>query len=477
MEQYDLIVIGSGPAGEKAAIQAAQNHKRTAVIETRGVVGGVCVHTGTLPSKTLRETVLYLAGLKQRSVYGVVCTVKSDVTVGELMYRTRHVIQNELEVIHNKLMRHGITVLSGRGRLASAHEVEVVDASDGARPLSAEAIIIAAGSRPFRDPTVPFDDRLIFDSETILNLDRIPKSLVIVGGGIIGCEYACIFAHLGVAVTLIDSKPRLIPFLDHEISDALTHLMRKVGIKVILEDRKEALTAADNQVTIATRGGRTITAEKALFATGRVGNTVGMGLDRVGVPVDERGLIVVDENFHTGVEKIYAVGDIIGFPALASVSMDQGRLAARHAFGRSETRLNTLLPYGIYTIPEVSIVGETEAGLSGRGVPYETGTAHFYELARGQIAGDHDGLLKLIFCPHTHKLYGVHIIGQDAADLVHVGQAVISFNGTIDFFVDTVFNFPTMSEAYKVAALNGLANLHAADGSPRIGIDRKRKMS
>lgn len=466
MEQYDLIVIGSGPAGEKAAVQAAQNHKRTAVIETRGVVGGVCVHTGTLPSKTLRETVLYLAGLKQRSVYGVVCTVKSDVTVGELMYRTRHVIQNELEVIHNKLMRHGITVLSGRGRLASAHEVEVVDASDGARTLSAEAIIIAAGSRPHRDPTVPFDDRLIFDSETILNLDRIPKSLVIVGGGIIGCEYACIFAHLGVAVTLIDSKPRLIPFLDHEISDALTHLMRKVGIKVILEDRKEALTAADNQVTIITRGGRTITAEKALFATGRVGNTVGMGLDRVGVPVDERGLIVVDENFHTGVEKIYAVGDIIGFPALASVSMDQGRLAARHAFGRSEARLNTLLPYGIYTIPEVSIVGETEAGLSGRGVPYETGTAHFYELARGQIAGDHDGLLKLIFCPQTHKLYGVHIIGQDAADLVHVGQAVISFNGTIDFFVDTVFNFPTMSEAYKVAALNGLANLHTAEGRP-----------
>lgn len=465
MEQYDLIVVGSGPAGEKAAIQAAQYRKRTAVIEARGVVGGVCVHTGTLPSKTLRETVLYLAGLKQRSVYGVVCTVKNDVTVGELMYRTRHVIQNELEVIHNKLMRHGIAVLNGRGRLVSAHEVEVVESTGEGRTLSAEAVVIAAGSRPHHDPEVAFDDRLIFDAETILRLDRIPRSLVIVGGGIIGCEYACIFAHLGVAVTLIDSKPRLLPFLDHEVSDTLTHLMRKAGIKVILGDRKNALTAGDDRVTIITCGGRTITAEKALFATGRVGNTVGMGLETVGVPVDERGLIVVDENFHTGVEKIYAVGDIIGFPALASVSMDQGRLAVRHAFGRQEARLNALLPYGIYTIPEVSIVGETEAGLSGRGVPYETGTAHFYELARGQIAGDHDGLLKLIFCPHTHTLYGVHIIGQDAADLVHVGQTVISFGGAIDFFVDTVFNFPTMSEAYKVAALNGLANLRAGGGT------------
>jgi NAD(P) transhydrogenase len=464
VEQYDLIVIGSGPAGEKAAIQAAQYRKKTAVVETRGVVGGVCVHTGTLPSKTLRETVLYLAGLKQRSVYGVVCSVKNDVTVGELMYRTRHVIQNELEVIQNKLMLNGIVVLSGRGRLVSAHEVEVVDASGGARTISTEAIIIAAGSRPHHDPAVTFDDRLAFDSETILKLDRIPRSLIIVGGGIIGCEYACIFAHLGVAVTLIDSKPRLMPFLDHEISDTLTYLMRKTGIKVILEDRKETMETGDNQVTIMTTGGRQITADKALFATGRIGNTNGMGLESAGVKVDERGLIVVDENFHTGVEKVYAVGDIIGFPALASVSMDQGRLAARHAFDRQEARLNALLPFGIYTIPEVSIVGETEAGLSGRGIPYETGTAHFYELARGQIAGDHDGLLKLIFCPHTHKLYGVHIVGQDAADLVHVGQAVISFNGTIDFFVDTVFNFPTMSEAYKVAALNGMANLQSAGG-------------
>ncbi|MDD4050902.1 MAG: Si-specific NAD(P)(+) transhydrogenase [candidate division Zixibacteria bacterium] len=468
VEQYDLIVIGSGPAGEKAAIQAAQYRKKTAVIETRGVVGGVCVHTGTLPSKTLRETVLYLAGLKQRSVYGVVCSVKSDVTVGELMYRTRHVIQNELEVIQNKLMRNGIAVISGRGRLASAHEVEVAGDSGDVRTFSTEAIVIAAGSRPHRDPAITFDDRLVFDSETILKLDRIPRSMVIIGGGIIGCEYACIFGHLGVAVTLIDSKPRLMPFLDHEISDTLTHLMRKGGIKVILEDRKEAMKTGDDQVTITIKGGREIVADKALYATGRVGNTVGLGLEKAGVRVDERGLILVDENFHTGVEKVYAVGDIIGFPALASVSMDQGRLAARHAFGRQEVRLNALLPYGVYTIPEVSIVGETEESLSKRGIPYAAGTAHFYELARGQIAGDHDGLLKLIFCPHTHKLYGVHIVGQDAADLVHVGQAVISFNGTIDFFVDTVFNFPTMSEAYKVAALNGMANLQSTAGTADV---------
>jgi NAD(P) transhydrogenase len=339
-----------------------------------------------------------------------------------------------------------------------------VAGGDGVRTLSTEAIVIAAGSRPYRDPAVVFDDRLVFDSETILKLDRIPHSMVIIGGGIIGCEYACIFAHLGVAVTLIDSKPRLMPFLDYEISDTLTHLMRKAGIKVILEDRQEAMAADSDRVTITTRGGREIVADKALYATGRVGNTIGLGLEKAGVKVDERGLIMVDENFYTGVEKVYAVGDIIGFPALASVSMDQGRLAARHAFGRQEVRLNALLPYGVYTIPEVSIVGETEESLSRRGIPYAAGTAHFYELARGQIAGDHDGLLKLIFCPHTRKLYGVHIVGQDAADLVHVGQAVISFNGTIDFFADTVFNFPTMSEAYKVAALNGLANLQYVGG-------------
>ncbi len=459
MEKFDLVVIGSGPAGEKAAIQAAKFRKKVAVIEARGVVGGVCVHTGTLPSKTLRETVLYLAGLKQRSVYGVVCSLKSNVTVAELMYRTEHVIQKELEIIQNKLMRNGINVIGGQGRIASPTQVSVSDKEGVSRTFESEAIIISTGSRPYRPPGIDFEDPHIFDGESILGLDRIPKSMIIVGGGVIGCEWACIFANLGVKITLIDSRERLMPHLDEEISNTLTYLMRKSRMKVILGDKLEAMEVRDDLVHISSISGRKIVAEKILYATGRIGNTDSLGLAEIGIETNERQLIKVDENFHTGVGKIYAVGDVIGFPSLASVSQDQGRLATRHAFGHQTTRLNTLLPYGIFTIPEVSIVGETEESLTAKGLPYETGVARFYELARGQIAGDHDGMLKLIFCPHTKKLYGVHVIGERAADMIHIGQAVISFGGTIDYFIDTVFNFPTMSEAYKVAALNGLNSI------------------
>jgi len=459
MEKYGLIVIGSGPAGEKAAIQAAKLGKKVAIIESRGVVGGVCVHTGTLPSKTLRETVLYLSGLKQRSVYGVVCSLKSDVTVAELMYRTEHVIQKELEVIQNKLTRNGITVIGGRGRILSPTEVSLEDESGQIRSLQTEAIVIAAGSRPYRDPAIDFNGIHVFDSESILKLDRIPHSMIIIGGGVIGCEYACIFANLGVKVTVLEAKERLMPFLDHEISDSLTFLMRKNRTKVILGDQMDNMQIKNDEVCIATKAGRTLIAEKVLVAMGRIGNTANLGIDEIGIKTNKRGLIKVDENFYTGVPKIYAVGDIIGFPSLASVSMDQGRLAAQHAFGIKESRLNVLLPYGVYTIPEVSIVGYTEEELNEQGTVYATGIARFYEIARGQISNDHDGLLKLTFCPKTKKLFGVHIIGDRAADLVHIGQAVITFGGTIDYFVDTVFNFPTMSEAYKVAALDALSTI------------------
>jgi len=459
VDSYDLIVIGSGPAGEKAAVQAAKLRKNVAVIESRGVVGGVCVHTGTLPSKTLRETVLYISGLKQRSAYGVVCSLKNNVTVGELMYRTETVIQNELEIIQNKLSRNGINVIGGWGTIKSPNEIEVEVEGGDKIPIHTEAIVIATGSRPYRDPEVYFDDTHVFDGETILNLDRIPSSMIVVGGGVIGCEYACIFANLGVKITLIDSKDRLMPFLDYEISDTLTYLMRKNRMKVILGDRKEKIEIKDDKVFLTTQSGRRIAADKILFATGRVGNTGHLGIDNIGVQTTKRGLIKVDEHFHTGVGKVYAVGDVIGFPSLASVSQDQGRLATRHAFGEDITRLNALLPYGIYTIPEVSIVGETEESLSAKGMHYECGVARFYELARGQISGDHDGMLKLIFDPDTLKVMGVHVIGERAADMIHVGQAVISFGGTIEYFIDTVFNFPTMSEAYKVAALNGLNSM------------------
>lgn len=459
MESYDIIVIGSGPAGEKAAIQAAKLRKKVAVVESRGVVGGVCVHTGTLPSKTLRETVLYLAGIRQRSVYGVVCSLKSNVTISELMYRTEHVIQNELEVIQNKLTRNGITIIPGWGMVSGVNEVTVQNETGVHKTIKADVIVVATGSRPHRNPNLHFDDTYIFDGETILKLDQIPKSMIVVGGGVIGCEYACIFANLGVKVTLLEGKDRLMPYLDHEVSDTLTYLMRKNRTKVILGDKMDSLSIADAKVTLRTESGRKIVADKALFTMGRTGNTAGLGLEKLGVRIDKRGLIEVDENFHTGVGKIYAVGDVIGFPSLASVSMDQGRLATRHAFGYSQSKLNMLLPYGIYTIPEVSIVGETEESLTKKGIPYETGVARFYELARGQISGDHDGILKIIFCPMTKKLYGVHIIGEGAADLIHVGQAAISFDATLEYFIDTVFNFPTMSEAYKVAALNGLNSI------------------
>lgn len=459
MEKYDLVVIGSGPAGEKAAIQAAHYRKKVCVVESRGVVGGVCVHTGTMPSKTLRETVLYLSGMRQRTVYGVVCSIKSDVTVPELMYRTEHVIQNEIDVIQNNLMRNGITVVSGRGRLLTPHQVEVTDEMGSSRVLETDVIIIAAGSRPYRHPDITFDNTHVFDGETILKLDRIPRSMIIVGGGVIGCEYACIFAHLGVRVTVIESKQHLLPFLDREISETLTFLMRKNRIKVILGDHMQSLEKIEGEMHFSSKGGRKIIADKVLFALGRVGNTKTLGVDTLGIKTDKRGLIEVNEHFQTNVENVYAVGDIIGFPSLASVSMDQGRLASQHAFENKDMALNKLLPYGIYTIPEVSIVGETEESLTRQGIPYETGTARFYELARGQIAGDHDGELKLIFSPETKKLFGVHIIGEGATDLIHIGQAVMSFGGTIDYFIKTVFNFPTMSEAYKLAALNGLGSI------------------
>jgi NAD(P) transhydrogenase len=393
MEKFDMVVIGSGPAGEKAAI------------------------------------------------------------------RTEHVIQKELEVIQDKLFRNGISVLGGRGRIISPNQVEVEVEQGKGRTIETDVIVIATGSRPYREPSIEFDDTHIFDGETILKLDRIPQSMIIIGGGVIGSEYACIFAHLGVKVTMVESKERLMPFLDHEISDTLTYLMRKHRIKVIFDDKKESIEIKDNQVLLTTRSGRKLYAETLLVAMGRVGNTSNLGIEELGIKTNKRGLIRVDENFHTGAAKIYAVGDVIGFPSLASVSMDQGRLATRHAFGLQKAGLNALLPYGIYTIPEVSIVGATEESLNEQGLPFETGVARFYELARGQIAGDHDGVLKLIFDPDTKKLLGVHIIGERAADMIHVGQAVISFGGTIDYFVDTVFNFPTMSEAYKAAALNGLNSI------------------
>lgn len=459
-KEYDLIVIGSGPAGEKAAIEASKMRKTTAIIEKRSVQGGVCIHTGTIPSKTLRETVLYISGLRQRSVYGMMGGVKQNVSVRELMYRKGQVVQQELDVIQQNMARYRIEVIQGHGVITDSNTVVVSDADDNTRILKAQNIVISTGTKPYHPDHVEFDNHYIYDGESILELDTLPRSMTIVGGGVIGCEYASIFAHIGVKVTIVDRRESLLSFLDREIADNLLYLMRKYRINLVLGDGDRDIKVENNQVVLTTESGRKVLSDRLIYAAGRVGNTEGMGLETVGIEVDKRGIIKVDDRYRTSVANIYAVGDVIGFPSLASVSMDQGRLAAIHAFKKGDTScINNLLPFGIYTIPEVSMVGETEETLSKSGQDYEVGSARYFELARGQIINDHDGMLKLIFDPESRRILGVHIVGERATELIHIGQAVMTLGGTLDYFIETVLNYPTLSEAYKVAALDGFSRL------------------
>jgi NAD(P) transhydrogenase len=457
---FDVIVIGSGPAGEKAAIEASKMNKSAAIVERNSVQGGVCIHTGTIPSKTLRETAMYIAGLRQRTAYGLLGGVRADLSIRELMHRKDQVVLQELDVIQQNMSQHRISVIQGSGMVTGPHTVIVSHDGTSNRIVTAEAIIISTGTHSFHPPQVPFDNKFIYDAETVIDLDILPRTMTIVGGGVIGCEYASIFTHLGVKVTIIDPRKRLLSFLDHEIADALTYLMRKYGITLMLGDSAEAISVQGDQVVTVTKSNRRITSDRLLYAAGRTGNTEDLGLEALGIETDDRGQIKVDERYRTSVPSIYAVGDVIGFPSLASVSMDQGRLAAIHAFRKDDVScLNTLLPFGIYTIPEVSLVGETEESLTASGQEYEIGVARYYELARGQIINDHDGMLKLIFEPKSKRILGVHIIGERATELVHIGQAVMTHGGTMDYFVDTVFNYPTLAEAYKVAAMDGFARL------------------
>jgi len=459
-QKFDLVVIGSGPAGEKAAIEASKLHKTSAIVERKSVQGGVCIHTGTIPSKTLRETVVYLSGLRQRSAYGLMGAVKPDVSVKELMYRKGQVIQQELDVIQQNMARYGIKVIKGHGRVVDPNTVVVTDENNEPLTLKADVIVISTGTRPWHPPDIDFDDKFIYDGESILDLDILPRSMTIVGGGVIGCEYASIFAHIGVKVTIIDDRERLLSFLDHEVGDNLMFLMRKYRITLILGDGAANISVGDKQVVTTTKSGRRVVADKLLYTAGRTGNTDNLGLKELGVEIDDRGIVKVDDMYRTKVPNIYAVGDVIGFPSLASVSMDQGRLAAIHAFARNDTScINTLLPFGIWTIPEVSIVGESEETLSAAGQDYEIGICRFFELARGQIINDHDGMLKLIFDAKSRRVLGVHIVGERANELIHIGQAVMTLGGRLDYFMDTVFNYPTLTEAYKVAAMDGFARL------------------
>lgn len=461
---YDLLVIGSGPAGQRAAIQAAKLNKRVAVVERKTILGGVCINTGTIPSKTLREAVMHLSGYRERSLYGASYTVKQNITMSDLMYRTDHVIQHELDIVRHQLQRNRVELISAEASFVDKNTVRLKFVDErGWRDVTAGFIIIATGTRATKSDRIPFDGQRILISDDILHLDHLPRTLAVVGAGVIGLEYASIFAALGVRVTVIDKRRRLLPFVDEEIIDTLLyHLNQNRAILRLGEEVQTIEPVNDGngeRVRIHLASGKQITTEMALYSIGRTGATKLLSVDSVKLDSDERGLLKVNEHYQTNVPNIYAVGDVIGFPSLASTSMEQGRLAACHAFGVPTQHTPELFPYGIYTIPEISTVGRNEGELTEAGIPYEVGKAQYREIARGQIIGDQSGLLKLIFHLDTHELLGVHIIGDGASELVHIGQAVMAFKGSVEYFINNVFNYPTLAECYKTAAFDGINRL------------------
>jgi len=459
---YDLVVIGSGPAGEKGAAQAAYFGKRVCLVEKGRELGGACANTGTLPSKTLRETALYLSGLRQREIYGVeYMRSVQGVSVAEFMRHKEFVTNRERQRIKRNLERHQVDVLHGFACFVDAHKIHV-KAEAGERDVTAEVVLIATGSSPHRPKEVPFESPSVDDSDEILSLDSMPETLVVLGGGVIGSEYASVFAALGCKVTLVEGRDRLMGFLDFEISDRLTEAFRKLGIDVVLGQYAAKIEHIEGSRRLRTtlKDGRVIESDRLLSAAGRSSNVAGLELQAAGVETAERGKIKVNEHFQTTAPNVYAAGDVIGFPALASTSMEQGRVAMCHAFDfKYKTRVAETFPYGLYTIPEVSMVGATEEELKKQGVDYEVGRASYLDNARAQIVNDPHGLVKLLFDAKTKKLLGVHVLGERGTEFVHVGQAVMALGGTLDYFIDNVFNYPTLSEAYKYAAYDGLGRL------------------
>lgn len=463
MHEVDLLVIGSGPAGQRAAIQGVKMGKRVVVVEKRQVVGGVCTNTGTIPSKTLREAVMYFSGFRHRRVYGRSFMVKRGVTFGDLRQRVNHVVSHEIEVARDRMMRTGVEIVYGTASFMSPNEVRVALGEDENKVYRAERIIIATGTKPYRAERVPFDGRHIIDTDQLFDpaydSELLPKSMLIVGAGVIGTEYATMYSAMGVDVRLLDRRTELFRFVDTEICEALTYHMRNERVTLYLGKDFTEVSRKDGKVVTVLENGREIKTDMLIFASGRAGASKELNLEAAGVEVDGRGLVKVNESLQTTVPHIFAAGDIIGFPALASTSMEQGRFATCAAFHVPFTMDNSLLPYGIYTIPEISMVGKTEQELSDEGIPYEIGIARYREVARGTILGDYTGMLKLTFHQKTGRLLGVHVIGENASELLHIGQAVMAFQGSISYFVDTVFNYPTLAEAYKIAALNGLKRL------------------
>ncbi|HET6373404.1 MAG TPA: Si-specific NAD(P)(+) transhydrogenase [Candidatus Polarisedimenticolia bacterium] len=453
MITYDLLVIGSGPAGQRAAVQAAKLSKRAAIIEKRQVVGGVCINTGTIPSKTLRDAVLYLTGYGQHAIYGTSYAVKEHITVEDLMTRCSFVVKREIDVIQAQMRRNGVDLLAGEASFVNPTTLSVAGPKE-TFTCSAERIVIAVGTRPVVPPGMTCDGVHLIDSDGILDMKRLPRTLTVVGAGVIGVEYASIFAALGVEVTVVDKRTRLLDFVDAEIVESLSYQLRQHGTTMRLGEEVARVAVKENLAVAELKSGKKIVSDMILVSAGRMGSTASLNLPAAGLEADERGLIAVDSHYRTRDPHIYAVGDVIGFPSLASTSMEQGRIAAGYALGVPVPDMPTLYPYGIYTIPEISMVGPTEEALTKASIPYETGISRYREIARGQMLGDDTGLLKLLFERETRKLLAAHAIGTGATEMIHIAQAVVTLGGGLDYFLNSVFNYPTLAECYKVAALD-----------------------
>jgi NAD(P) transhydrogenase len=454
--QYDLIVIGAGPAGDTGAAKAAQFGKRVALIEREPYLGGAGINTGTVPSKTLRESALYFSGLQQRGLYGIDYSLKDNLTIKDFMYREQTVVEKEREMMAQHVRYEKIVLIQGEASLKDAHTVSI-KTERGESEVEGEIILIATGSSPHHPPEIPFDGNLIFDSDTILFMKRIPKTMAVVGGGVIGTEYASIFTALGIQVTLIEPRGRIVSFVDSEIGQRLTNQLSQLGLKFVFDDRMTAMEARDNHVHLTLEKGAQLDFEVALIAAGRQSNVQRLGLEKVGVKEGERGLILVDENYRTNIPNIYAVGDVIGFPALASTAMEQARVAVVQAFDLPyKEHLAPFVPLAVYAIPEVSAIGLTEDECKEKNIAYLVGRAYYSDNARGQIIGDMSGMIKLIFSPTDKKLLGAHIIGEQASELIHIASHVMLAGGPIDAFIDAVYNYPTLSDSYQYAAYDGL---------------------
>jgi len=451
---YDVLVIGSGPGGQKAAIAAAKLERRVGIVERKDMIGGVCLNTGTIPSKTLREAIMYLTGLNQREMYGQSYHVKDEITIGDLAARTTHVVSREMDVVRSQLSRNRVTILSGTGSFSDPHTIQVDDGGGRIRTATADKIVIATGTRPARPDSVEFDERTVIDSDGIVNLDSVPRSMLVAGAGVIGIEYASMFAALGTKVTVVEQRERMLEFCDVEVVEALKYHLRDLAVTFRFGETVSSVEARPEGAIATLLSGKKIPADTVMYSAGRQGASDHLNLEAAGLTADKRGRIAIGESYQTEVPHIYAVGDVIGFPALAATSMEQGRVAAHHACGEPLHEVSELQPIGIYSIPEISFVGRTEEQLTQDNVPFEVGVSRYRELARGQIIGDSYGVLKLLVAPEDRTLLGVHVFGTGATELVHIGQAVMGCGGTVDYLVDAVFNYPTLAESYKVAALD-----------------------